>query len=164
MDADTPEHTIIDMATKTARPTGCWPRMPEQTLGPMTPMPTPRAKRRLLLVDDNAEGRRALARLLELYGFEVTAVADGASALAALGDSPPPDVVLTDLILPDIDGREIARIARDLVPTPAVVMITGWDFGSDLIDHPGPGVDLVFLKPLNVGDLVAKLNEVRPAE
>ena len=136
--------------------------MPESSHTPI-PKPIPRAKRRLLLVDDNSEGRRALARLLELYGFEVTSAADGATAIEAMRSTPPPDVVLTDLILPDIDGREIAKLARGLAPAPAVVMITGWDFGSDLRDEPGPEVDLVFLKPLNVGELVAKLNEVRPA-
>jgi len=145
-----------------ARTTGSWLPVTDSTHIPSS-KPAPRTKRRLLLVDDNSEGRRALARLLELYGFEVTAVADGASAVEAMRRSPPPDVVLTDLILPDIDGREVARFAHNLSPAPAVVMITGWDFGNDLREDPGPGVDFVFLKPLNVNDLVAKINEVRPA-
>ena len=63
--------------------------MTDSPLGSGSPSPS-RPRRRLLLVDDNAEGRRALARLLELYGFEVTAVGDGASALAALRSGPAP--------------------------------------------------------------------------
>lgn len=137
--------------------------MPEATKGPNPSKPPSKAKRRLLLVDDNAEGRRALARLLELYGFEVTAVGDGSSAVAALRNSTPPDIVLTDLMLPDVDGREVARIAGTVSPVPMVVMITGWDFGADLAEQPGEGIDLVYLKPLNVGELVAKINEFRPA-
>jgi CheY-like chemotaxis protein len=123
--------------------------------------PTTRPRKRLLLVDDNAEGRRALARLLELYGYEVTAVADGTSALEVLRGTPPPEVLLTDLFLPDLDGRDIARMARDLAPAVTVVMITGWDFGADVPTREETGVDLLFLKPVNVGELVSKLNELR---
>src|SRR4051812_6955920 len=123
MAADGPERMI--MAT-TVRTTGKRPTMPESSPGPL-----PKPRRRLLLVDDNAEGRRALARLLEIYGYDVTSAADGTSALLALGQMPHPDVVLTDLLLPDLDGREIARRAHALVPKPLVVMITGWDFGPE---------------------------------
>jgi two-component system OmpR family response regulator len=115
-----------------------------------------------LLVDDNAEGRRALARLLEMYGFEVTSAGDGNSAVEALHRSPAPEVVLTDLLLPDIDGREIARQAHALSPRPIVIMITGWDFGPDLPDGHQWGVDHIFLKPLNVAELVAALETMLP--
>ena len=60
---------------------------------------------RLLIVDDSTEGRHSLGRLLELHGFEVACVADGSSALAHLRTGPVPDAVLTDLFLPDLDGR-----------------------------------------------------------
>jgi CheY-like chemotaxis protein len=123
--------------------------------------PTSRPRRRLLLVDDNAEGRRALARLLELYGYEVTAVAEGTSALEILRRSPPPDVLLTDLFLPDLDGRDIAREARRIAPSTTIVMITGWDFGADVPSREDAGVDFLFLKPVNVGELVTKLKEFR---
>ena len=123
--------------------------------------PQPRPRRRLLLVDDNAEGRRALARLLELYGYDVTAVADGASALEALRHGPPPEVLLTDLVLPDLDGRDIARQARQIAPATTIVMITGWDFGADVPSREDAGVDFLFLKPVNVADLVTKLKEFR---
>ncbi len=138
------------------RAAGGRPTMPEPAIGPPSPRSSP-DRRRVLLVDDNAEGRRALARLLELHDFEVTAAADGTSALAALQDVPPPEIVVTDLFLPDIDGREIARAAHDLVPQPVVVMITGWDFGRDMPDREAWGIDHLFLKPLNVTDLVTFL-------
>ena len=123
------------------------------------PKSTTRPLKRLLLVDDNAEGRRALARLLELYGYDVTAVGDGAAAVEALRTYPPPDIVLTDLFLPDADGRDIARQARSLSPSPTVVLITGWDFEGEGMTSQAAGVDLMFLKPLNVGELVSKVNE-----
>lgn len=128
------------------------------------PRSSTRAKRRLLLVDDNAEGRRALARLLELYGFDVVSVATGAAAIEAMHQTPDFEVLLTDLLLPDTDGQELAKLARTMMPQTAVVLITGWDFGSDLRDNPGEEVDLVFLKPLNVNELISELNHLRPAE
>jgi CheY-like chemotaxis protein len=74
---------------------------------------------RILLVEDNEAASRGLARLLEAQGFEVTTVSDGESALRALDASPPPDVLLTDMQLPDLDGRELALHARQLAPSPA---------------------------------------------
>ena len=140
--------------TRTALLAGDRPAMPD------SPTETPRspARRRLLLVDDNAEGRRALARLLGFHGFDVTAVGDGASALHALRQSPPPEIVLTDLLLPDLDGREVALLAHALDPVPTVVMITGWDFGPEVPDPATSGIDHIFLKPLNVAELVATLD------
>jgi two-component system, OmpR family, KDP operon response regulator KdpE len=115
---------------------------------------------RILLVDDNAPGRRALAKVLEAKGFDVTAVADGTSALADMRQSPVPDFVLTDLLLPDIDGREVARAACALVPRPFVALITGWSIEPDLQDPARWDVDHVFLKPLRIDDLLAKLAEI----
>lgn len=120
------------------------------------PGPGP-AAHRLLIVDDSAEGRRGLARLLELHGFEVRAVADGTEALEALRESPPPDAVLTDLMLPDLDGREVARAAGALEPRPFIGLITGWSLAEEDPELARLGVDRVFLKPLDVRGLVEVL-------
>lgn len=115
---------------------------------------------RVLLVDDHDLGRRTLARLLEALGFDVTSVVDGTSALEALRTAPEPDYVLTDVRLPDFDGREVVHAARQLVPTPRIALITGWDIEPGEPDRIG--VDWVFLKPVNIQDLVAKLQEAPP--
>jgi CheY-like chemotaxis protein len=59
-------------------------------------------------VDDDASGRQALAQLISLWGMEVAAVADGSSALEQ-ARARPPDIVLIDLELPDMNGVELAR-------------------------------------------------------
>ena len=123
--------------------------------------PGPATRRpRLLLVDDHDLGRKSLARLLEAMGFDVTDVVDGTTAFEMLGAAPKFDYVLTDVRLPDYDGREIVQVARQLVPKPRIALITGWDVEPD--ESRRLGIDWVFLKPLDVLDIVAKLQEAPP--
>lgn len=124
------------------------------------PSPASRRPTRVLLVDDNAPGRRALAKMLESQGYAVTAVADGTSAIRALERDPRPEFVLTDLILPDLDGSEVARAAKQLVPPPYVALITGWSLETEGQKAEDLGVDHIFLKPLPVAELLAKLKEL----
>lgn len=123
------------------------------------PATKPGAGRRILLVEDNEAANKGLARLLQAQGFAVTAVQDGASALAAFASAEPPDFVLTDLQLPDIDGREVALHARALDPRPRVMLITGWDVESELGDPAVSGIDCVLPKPVDFRDLLARLTQ-----
>ncbi|MDR3632466.1 MAG: response regulator [Isosphaeraceae bacterium] len=123
--------------------------------------PVEARRRRVLLVEDDSAAGRGLSRLLEAQGFAVTVVSDGSSALAILRDDPSPDFLLTDLQLPDLDGREVARFARGLVPAPRVALITGWDLDLSSDQCAQLGIDWVLLKPLYVPDLVALLNQQR---
>jgi len=115
-------------------------------------------KRRVLVIDDHDAGRKSLARLLEARGYEVVAVNDGASALEALQPPQIYDHILTDLRLPDLDGRDVVLAARQLVPVPGICLITGWDIDPDEVARLG--VNGVFLKPLNVQDIVDKLEQI----
>jgi DNA-binding response OmpR family regulator len=115
--------------------------------------------RRVLLVEDNEAASQGLARLLRVQGFAVTAVQDGTSALAAMASGEPPDFVLTDLQLPDLDGWQVALHARSLNPRPCVGLITGWDLESVSNVHEKYGVDWVLLKPLNLHELMDRMNE-----
>jgi DNA-binding response OmpR family regulator len=115
----------------------------------------------VLLVEDNDVACRGLARILEVWGFDVMMRHDGHSALEALAALPPPDFVLTDLRLPDLDGREIARQAQHLVPAPRVALITGWDLETGDDEVKSWGIDWVFPKPLDVHGLLARLREPR---
>jgi CheY-like chemotaxis protein len=112
---------------------------------------------RVLLVEDSPEGRKSLARLLELHGFVVTAVADGQAAVKALHTDPPPQIVLTDLMLPDIDGREVARLARAVEPRPVVALTTGYSLADVFADSQENPADHVFLKPLDIRRVVELL-------
>ena len=117
---------------------------------------------RILVVDDHEVGRRSLARLLEALGYEVISVKDGQSALEAMDTSSTLDYVLTDLRLPDLDGRDVVLAARQRVPAPRIALITGWDVEAE--ESLRLGIDWVFLKPLDVPDIVAKLRQAPPSD
>lgn len=78
---------------------------------------------KVLVVEDDADGRDPLAEILRLEGYAVTGAADGATAIGQLGDGF--DVVVLDLGLPDIAGVDVIRAACALPDGPAVVVFTG---------------------------------------
>jgi DNA-binding response OmpR family regulator len=126
-----------------------------------TARPEAAGRLRVLLVEDNEAASRGLAMLLEARGYDVTVSQTGTGALSALESSPPPDFILTDVRLPDLDGREIAQQARHLVPPPKVALITGWDVDVEPRDYQAWGIDWIFPKPLDLSDLLARLKEAR---
>ncbi len=78
----------------------------------------------ILVVEDDTKTRMTLAYRLEYAGYQVTQVADGRSALAMLEEDTF-DVVLTDILLGDIDGVEVLHTARLQAYRPAVILLTG---------------------------------------
>jgi CheY-like chemotaxis protein len=114
---------------------------------------------RILVVDDNDALRENLIEALQLEGYEVAEAADGAKALARLGEDPSFGVVLLDLMMPGMDGREILqRIRQDpRLGAVRVVLTTG---------HTGPRAraglhaDAYLTKPFGVRELLAALRRV----
>ena len=111
---------------------------------------------RLLLVEDHDQSRRSLGRLLEAAGFHVEAVKNGRAALEAL-QREVPDFVMTDLSLPDLDGRLILEAARQLNPRPWIAVMTGWDVSGE--EALRLQLDHVFLKPIELPLIVSTLNQ-----
>jgi DNA-binding response OmpR family regulator len=111
----------------------------------------------VLLVEDDVAAGRGLARLLTASGFHVDHAVDGTSALRTFAAERPPDFLLTDLRLPDIDGREVARAATRLTPRPRIALITGWDLERSEIEKPEWGIDWFFKKPIDVQELIRRL-------
>lgn len=117
---------------------------------------------RILIVEDYDAAAQSLARLLRTCGFEVSVVNDGASALEALKSSPPPDIVLTDLQLPDIDGREVAQAASQLPQPPRVALVTGWSNETVQDGMAEWGIDWVLSKPVVFEELLRLLGREMP--
>jgi two-component system KDP operon response regulator KdpE len=112
-------------------------------------------KPRILVVDDEAQIHRFLTPALEAAGFEAAQARDGASALAELARHPP-DAVLLDLGLPDLDGQEVLRRARAFFQGP-VIVLSARDREAEKIAALDGGADDYVEKPFGVGELLARL-------
>ena len=121
----------------------------------------PSLARRVLVVDDDASVRRALLRLLTVGGFQTLVAATFAGACEQLAFQP--DVVLTDLMLPDGSGLELIRRIRERDETAVVAVLTADDdarVAKAVALHP----DALFRKPFDADELLAWLDDPRPRQ
>jgi len=112
------------------------------------------------VVDDEPAVRDALARALRLEGYEVELAHDGAQALArlgAVGNGPPPDAVLLDVLMPGPDGLEVCRHMRAMGDTTPVLMLTARDGIGDRVAGLEAGADDYLPKPFALEELLARL-------
>jgi two-component system KDP operon response regulator KdpE len=109
----------------------------------------------ILVVDDEAQIRRALERALVARGYEVDAAADGVEALdhAAVR---PPDLIVLDLNMPVLGGLEVTRQIRGWSSVPILVLSVRED-ESDKIAALDSGADDYLTKPFGVGELLARV-------
>lgn len=109
---------------------------------------------RVLIVDDEPQIRRALIRTLEASGFDVRAVGTGEEALAALRWRP--EVILLDLMLPDLDGLQVAHRIREQVATPIVVLSARGEEQQKVLALD-QGADDYITKPFGTDELLARI-------
>lgn len=109
---------------------------------------------RILVVDDEPQIRRALSRTLEANGFDVRAVATGEEALASLRWRP--DVILLDLMLPDLDGLEVARRIREQATMPILVLSARGEEPQKVLALD-QGADDYITKPFGTDELLARI-------
>jgi signal transduction histidine kinase/ActR/RegA family two-component response regulator len=119
----------------------------------------PVRKKRILIVDDNADALESMKMLLEYVGHEIEAASDGTTALGrALAWRP--EVALIDIGLPDINGYELVTRLRalSLVPRPLLVALTGYGQPEDRKRALAAGFDIHLIKPVNLEELIQILN------
>ena len=109
-------------------------------------------RRRVLLVEDSDSVRRAVALGLTASGFDVTAVADGAQALAVF-DAVRPAVLVTDLTMPGMDGFELVRTLRVRQVGVPVLVISARDSAQDKAAALAAGSDSYLVKPFGLAEL-----------
>lgn len=110
---------------------------------------------RVLVVDDEPQIHRFLKPALIASGHEVECVEDGASAIR-MAATWGPDVILLDLGLPDIDGKEVVRAVRAWSKMP-IIVLSARDRESEKIAALDLGADDYVNKPFGVGELLARL-------
>lgn len=109
---------------------------------------------RILVVDDEPQIRRALTRTLAANDFDVRTVGTGEEALAALRWRP--DVILLDLMLPDLDGLEVARRIREQVATPILILSARGEEPQKVLALD-QGADDYITKPFGTEELLARI-------
>src|SRR5690606_8995848 len=101
---------------------------------------------RILLVDDDASLREVLSFAIEELGHEVSAHAGGESALAEV-EVQTPDVIVTDLKMPGIDGLELLRRVRATLPATPVIILTAFGTIEDAVEAMKQGAHHYLTKP-----------------
>ncbi len=112
----------------------------------------------ILVIDDNEDNRVSLRLLLEGEGYSVTTAADGFSGLQQIRQAPP-DLILSDLLMPGIDGIELARRIRadkslGFIP---IILVTSPRENSDKVKALDSGADDILVKPIQRLELSARV-------
>ena len=123
--------------------------------GPLQAEPPPSAGRRgkILVVEDVMLIRMATVDMVEQMGFQASEAGDGAEALAILQKDPDIEILLTDLGLPGMNGRQLVEEARRLRPDLKVIIASGYSTESDAGGRPGDGGIKHLTKPFDLGQL-----------
>ncbi|MFA5909115.1 MAG: response regulator transcription factor [Vicinamibacterales bacterium] len=110
---------------------------------------------RILLVDDEVSIQRSLAPLLQSHGYDVEIAGTGQLALTAAADHPP-DLVVLDLGLPDLDGTEVCRRIREESKVP-IIILSARDREADKVRALDLGADDFVTKPFGPEELLARI-------
>jgi DNA-binding NtrC family response regulator len=110
------------------------------------------AKDRVLIVDDEANARTALAELLRDEGYAVETAADGFKALPKLEELAP-DIVLTDLKMPGLSGLELMGKVRERAPEAVVIVMTAFGGVDSAVQAMKQGAADYLTKPVNIEEL-----------
>ena len=130
------------------------PRDVDETLVPIDGRP------RVVLADDNADMRGYVKRLLEDGGYQVEAVANGQAVLAALQQAPPPDLVLSDVMMPELDGFGLLAVLRaDPALEGLLVILLSARAGEEArVEGLAAGADDYLVKPFSARELRARVD------
>jgi len=117
------------------------------------------ASPKILLAEDDNDMRRFLARALTKAGYEVVSFDNGKAAYDRLREEPF-ELLLTDIVMPEMDGIELARKATELDPELKVMFITGFAAVALNPDNHAPKDAKILSKPFHLRDLVDEVERL----
>ena len=120
---------------------------------------SPESRPRVLLVDDEEAITLTLAPFLERSGFDVHVAGDGIAALESVA-ADAPDIVVSDVLMPRMDGRELVRRLRESASWIPVIMLTKVDESFERTASLEDGADDYLGKPFDPPELVARIRAV----
>jgi len=143
---------LLPRAGEPAAP--CEPRAPP-------PPVAPRGAEAVLVVEDDETVRNLTARILRAHGYEVLTAPDGAEAIAVAGRRDGPiHALVTDVVLPQLGGPELARRLVAARPGLRVLYVSGYAASAPLVAHAAATGTSVLTKPFSPDSLVRRLREV----
>ena len=117
---------------------------------------------KILLAEDDTDMRRFLVKALQTAGYEVISYDNGLSAYQRLREEPF-EMLLTDIVMPEMDGIELARRASELDPDIKIMFITGFAAVALNPDSSAPKHAKVLSKPFHLRDLVNEVGKMLAA-
>ncbi|HEX8943388.1 MAG TPA: diguanylate cyclase [Gemmatimonadaceae bacterium] len=116
---------------------------------------------RILIVDDHEDNIELLRARLDAWGFTTDSAGDGEEALQRIQDSPP-DLILLDVMMPKIDGIEVARRVKGnrSLPFIPIIMQTALDATENKVEGLEAGADDYITKPIDFAELKARVNSM----
>lgn len=117
---------------------------------------------KILLAEDDFDMRRFLVKALKNAGFDVISYDNGRSAYQRLREEPF-ELLLTDIVMPEMDGIELARRASELDPDIKIMFITGFAAVALNSDTSAPKQAKVLSKPVHLRELVNELQKLLAA-
>lgn len=122
----------------------------------------PGKMQRILLAEDDEDMRKFLVKALENAGYDVVSFGNGVEAYDRLKEEPF-TLLLTDIVMPEMDGIELARRAADLDPDLKIMFITGFAAVALNPDSQAPKDAKVLSKPFHLRDLVGEIERMLAA-
>ena len=117
---------------------------------------------KILLAEDDNDMRRFLVKALENAGFQVSSHDNGMAAYQRLREEPF-EMLLTDIVMPEMDGIELARRASELDPDIKIMFITGFAAVALNPDSTAPKHAKVLSKPIHLRELVTEVQKMLAA-
>jgi two-component system, cell cycle response regulator CpdR len=133
-----------------------------ERIDPLNRIRRPTAMHKILLAEDDNDMRRFLVKALENAGFQVSSHDNGMSAYQRLREEPF-EMLLTDIVMPEMDGIELARRASELDPDIKIMFITGFAAVALNSDSEAPKNAKVLSKPVHLRELVSEVNKMLAA-
>jgi len=124
--------------------------------------PRARSVQRILLAEDDEDMRRFLVKALAKAGYDVVSFGNGLDAYERLKEEPF-TLLLTDIVMPEMDGIELARKASEIDPDLKIMFITGFAAVALNSDSEAPKNAKVLAKPVHLRELVSEVNKMLAA-
>lgn len=111
---------------------------------------------KILIAEDDAELRQLFSRVLTKNGYNVKGVSNGREALDCM-ENDFFDLIISDIMMPEVDGYEFVRLLRECNDKTPVLMITAKDAFDDMRQGFDSGTDDYMVKPVNVNEMVLRV-------